>query len=333
MDLTLPHDWKARPHQRNFFRYMERGGKRYVGVWHRRAGKDTAAVNWAAMAAIQRVGTYWHMLPTLRQARLAIWDGLGKDGRRLIDQAFPEPLRSAIRNDEMKIQLVNGSIWQLCGSDNYNSLVGSNPIGVVFSEWSLTDPRAWDFVRPILAENGGWAIFIYTPRGRNHGYTQLEIARSNPSWMHEVLTVDDTGLLTGADINEERKSGMSEDLIQQEYYCLAPKTRVLTANLEWVEIQSLLRDPQDLIGIDEEAKDGRRKLRRAQVTRSWRTEKECIRIELENGSAVVASTEHPWLIKRPWRNRNNEKYVWTRTDQLKIGDAISHCGLDPWLRD
>ncbi len=219
MEITLPNEWQARPHQRNFFRYMEGGGKRYVGVWHRRAGKDTAAVNWAAMAAMRRVGTYWHMLPTLRQARLAIWDGIGKDGRRLIDQAFPQPLRAAIRNDEMKIQLANGSVWQLCGSDNYNSLVGSNPVGVVFSEWSLTDPRAWDFVRPILAENGGWAIFIYTPRGRNHGHTQLEVARANPSWMHEVLTVDDTKLLSAADINEERKSGMSEDLIQQEYYC------------------------------------------------------------------------------------------------------------------
>ena len=29
----------------------------------------------------------------------------------------------------MKIELLNGSIWQCVGSDNYNSLVGANPVG------------------------------------------------------------------------------------------------------------------------------------------------------------------------------------------------------------
>ena len=224
--IQLPNNWIAKPHQRGFFRYMEGGGTRYVGVWHRRAGKDASAINWTATAAMQRVGTYWHMLPTLRQARLAVWDGINRDGARIIDQAWPTELRANVRNDEMKIQLVNGSVWQLCGSDNYNSLVGSNPVGVVFSEWSLTDPLAWDFVRPILRENGGWAIFIYTPRGRNHGHTLLETARANPSWCSEVLTVKDTGVVSLADIDEERRSGMSEELIQQEYMCSfeAPNT-------------------------------------------------------------------------------------------------------------
>ena len=30
------------------------------------------------------------------------------------------------------------------------------PIGVVFSEWALIKPEAWDFIRPILAENRAW---------------------------------------------------------------------------------------------------------------------------------------------------------------------------------
>ncbi len=224
--ITLPNDWTARPHQRGFFRYMEGGGKRYVGVWHRRAGKDASALNWTAQAALQRVGTYWHMLPTLRQARLAVWDGINGAGQKIIEQVWPAPLIEGLRNDEMKIQLVNGSVWQLCGSDNYNSLVGSNPVGVVFSEWSLTDPRAWDFVRPILRENGGWAIFIYTPRGRNHGWELLQTARSNSDWFSEVLTVEDTGIVSPSQIDEERRSGMSEELIQQEYNCSfeAPNT-------------------------------------------------------------------------------------------------------------
>ena len=226
MSVALPNEWSAKPHQRGFFRYMEGGGKRYVGVWHRRAGKDTSAENWTAIAAMQRVGTYWHMLPTQAQARKAVWDGINRDGTRIIDQVWPGELRAKIRNDEMKIELVNGSIWQCVGSDNYNSLVGTNPLGVVFSEWSLTDPRAWDYVRPILAENGGWAVFIFTPRGKNHGWDILEVARQNADWMHEVLTVEDTGMVSRTVIDMERRSGMSEEMVQQEFFCSfeAPNT-------------------------------------------------------------------------------------------------------------
>jgi hypothetical protein len=159
------------------------------------------------------------MLPEAEQARKAIWNGIDREKRRIIDQAFPPELRKGKSEQEMRIEARNGSIWQLCGSDNYNSLVGSNPVGVVFSEWSLSKPSAWDYIRPILAENGGWAMFVFTPRGRNHAMRTLEIARSNPTWFAQVLTVDDTSALTPAIIQEERDSGMDEDMIQQEYFC------------------------------------------------------------------------------------------------------------------
>src|SRR6185312_10723771 len=142
MRVVLPNQWSPKPHQCGVLRYLEGGGKRAVCVWHRRAGKDSTVLNWTAVASMQRVGTYWHMLPTLRQARLVVWDGINGEGQRIVDQVWPEALRSKIRHDEMKIELVNGAVWQLVGSDNYDSLVGSNPVGVVFSEWSLTDPCA-----------------------------------------------------------------------------------------------------------------------------------------------------------------------------------------------
>ncbi|MDE2105366.1 MAG: hypothetical protein KGL39_49525 [Patescibacteria group bacterium] len=226
VNVSIPNAWTPRTHQRGVLKYLTNGGKRAVCVWHRRGGKDATAINWTAISAMQRVGTYWHMLPTLRQARLTVWDGINGEGKRIIDQAWPEPLRKKVRHDDMKIELVNGSIWQLVGSDNYDSLVGSNPVGVVFSEWSLTDPRAWDFVRPILAQNGGWAIFIYTPRGKNHGWDILELAREQPDWYSEVLGVDKTGIISDTVIEMERRSGMSRELIAQEYYCSfeAPNT-------------------------------------------------------------------------------------------------------------
>ena len=198
---------------------MEAGGTRAVAVWHRRAGKDSTAINLTAAKAHDRVGTYWHMLPENTQARKVIWDGIDREGRRIIDQAFPPEIRASTNSQDMKINLLCGSTWQCVGSDNYNSLMGANPVGVVFSEYSIAKPQAWDFIRPILAENGGWALFIFTSRGRNHGYDLFTMARENPSWLAEILTVDDTGIIGPEVIQEERDSGMPDEMINQEYYC------------------------------------------------------------------------------------------------------------------
>jgi hypothetical protein len=222
MEVRIPNSWDPREYQVPFF---EAGKKRAVLVYHRRAGKDSMSLNYTAIQAFDRVGNYWHMLPKITQARKAIWNGIDRDGRRIIDQVFPKEVRKRTNGQEMIIELANGSTWQLCGSDNYDSLVGSNPVGVVFSEWSLCDPNAWNYIRPMLAENGGWALFIYTPRGKNHGYTLYQMAKKNPDWFCEMLTVNDTKRPDGTPvigpeiIAEERAEGMDEALVQQEYFC------------------------------------------------------------------------------------------------------------------
>lgn len=223
--VDLPYDWEPRPHQRRLWAFLENTletgatGTRAVAVWHRRAGKDAVAVNFAACAAHERKGNYWHMLPTARQGRKVIWEGIDGQGRRLIDQAFPPFLRTGKSEEDMLIRLRHGSTWQVVGSDNFDSLVGANPVGVVFSEWALADPRAWDYIRPILAENGGWALFIYTARGRNHGASLFDMAKKTEGWFAEKLTVEDTGAIAPEIIAIERRSGMSDEMIRQEYYC------------------------------------------------------------------------------------------------------------------
>jgi len=220
MEITLPNRWQPRHYQQRLWRYLESGGKRAVAVWHRRAGKDEVCLHWAACAAMQRVGNYWHMLPEASQARKAIWDAINPHtGKRRIDEAFPPSIRVGQRDDDMRIKLINGSSWQIVGSDNFNSLVGSPPTGLVFSEYSLTNPAAWDYLRPILAENGGWCIFMMTPRGRNHAWKLYELARSRPDWFAELLTVEETKAIGPDIIADERASGMSEDMMAQEYYC------------------------------------------------------------------------------------------------------------------
>lgn len=219
IEVRIPNNWRPRDYQKPLWRALQSGCHRAVAIWHRRAGKDTTALNWTATQACTVPGVYWHMLPTQKQAKRVVWDGINKNGERIIDQVFPRQIRKSVNKTEMKIETVTGSIWQLCGSDNYNSLVGGNPRGVVFSEWPLTDPAAWDFIRPILAENGGWAIFIYTPRGHNHGWDLYEMAIRNKDWFCQLLTVGDTGAISGKVINEEKEAGMSDDMVNQEFFC------------------------------------------------------------------------------------------------------------------
>lgn len=194
MRIRLPaNGWIPRGYQRPLWDYLETGGKYAVAVWHRRAGKDEIALHRTAIAAHERVGNYWHMLPEYKQARKAIWDAINPHtGKRRIDECFPPELRKSTNQTEMKIEFRNGSIWQVVGSDNFNALVGSPPVGIVYSEWSVANPMAHAYLSPILAENNGWALFIYTARGYNHGHSTYEGAKSTRSGFAELLTVDQT---------------------------------------------------------------------------------------------------------------------------------------------
>lgn len=219
-----PWDWQPRPYQRSPIEAFERGITRQFHAWHRRAGKDSTALNLSAVGSWRRPGTYWHLFPQQTQARKAIWNGLDNDGRKFIDQAFPLRARKKTRDQEMLIELTNGSTWQMAGSDNYDSLVGSNVRGVVLSEWALCDPRAWPYILPILRENGGWAIFITTFRGKNHAWRMYQSVKDLPDWHCTHLTVEQTcradgrRIITPEDIAADRREGMDEATIRSEYY-------------------------------------------------------------------------------------------------------------------
>jgi phage terminase large subunit len=218
-DIVIDGGMTPRHYQSGYMAAMDGGCKFAVWVMHRRGGKDRTAIAQTCKMAFKRPGLYWHCLPTLKQGRKVVWDNITSEGKNLIKQTFPDILVKRKLEDEMKVELVNGSIVQIVGADNFNALVGASPVHVTFSEWSLTDPRAYDFVRPILRENNGSVSFIYTPRGYNHGHTTLEIARKLPGAFVAVMSIRDTGVLTDADMQMERAQGMAEELIQQEFYC------------------------------------------------------------------------------------------------------------------
>lgn len=224
--VRVPNNWTPRAYQRPVWEYLEAGGKRAVIRWHRRAGKDDVCLHWTMVAAIQRPANYWHLLPEYAQARKALWEAINPHtGKRRIDEAFPRELRKKTREDEMFIEFANGSTWRLVGSDRYDSLVGAPPAGLVFSEYALANPSAWDYLRPMLAENGGWAVFNSTVRGRNHFWKLGDFAKSDPAWFFQQVNADQSGVFTAEQLDAERRELVAlygedegEAKYRQEYF-------------------------------------------------------------------------------------------------------------------
>jgi len=222
------HTFTVRWYQRPFHETLVTGAKkRLIEIAHRRWGKDEIVLNGFRELSKKRVGTYWHCFPEYAQARKAIWNGVnGHTGKRRIDEAFPPEIRKRINDNDMFIETVWGSTWQLLGSDRYDATVGSGPIGIAYSEWALCNPAAWAYHKPMIEESDGTAAFITTPRGNNHAKTMYDRAKTNPLWFAELSRIQDTGALTEAQLAEslaEYQDIYGRDLglamFEQEYYC------------------------------------------------------------------------------------------------------------------
>lgn len=225
--IELPNDFTPRPYQERIMRYFDNGGKRAVWIVHRRGGKDLTMLHQVCKMAHTRLGVYWTVFPSFAQARKALWEGFTKDGKRIMENVFPgftDPKRRGSivkRKDEnqMMVELKCGSVWRLIGSDRIE-LVGAGPVGLVFSEYALANPKAWNMIRPMLRENEGWAAFVTTPRGRNHAKALFDVAMKDPAWFCELQTLYDTKAYDPElTMDEERRAGMPEALIKQEYLC------------------------------------------------------------------------------------------------------------------
>lgn len=192
--------------------------KRVLAILPRRAGKDITAFNLCIRQCLRKVCVVYYIFPTYSQGKKVIWDSITNTGDRVLDY-IPDELVESKNGQEMKIRFKNGSLLQIVGSDNFDSLMGTNPQLCVFSEYALQDPRAYQYIRPILTANDGIALFISTPRGKNHLYELYNIAKQHPDWFCYKLTVEDTLHIPLYEIEKEKSEGlMSEDLIMQEYY-------------------------------------------------------------------------------------------------------------------
>lgn len=288
----------------------EKGYKRVVAILPRRAGKDMVAFYLCIRHCLRKVSVVYYIFPTYAQAKKVIWDSITNDGKRILDM-IPENWIESKNSQEMKIRFKNGSLLQLVGSDNYDGLVGTNPQGVVFSEYALQDPRAYQFIRPILTANDGWALFISTPRGKNHLWELYQIAMNSDEWFGYRLTVEDTQHIPLEEIEREKADGlMSEDLIMQEYYCFPADQNVLTYS-GMVPISEIKSD--DLVI----SHTGRTRRVLGIIERDY--EGDLIEIKsYGSGELIRCTPDHPLRTY----NINTQSYLWKKAQYLSVDDLL-----------
>ena len=225
--LSLPaYDWAPREYQRQAWLAMLNPKiRKVVLAWARRHGKDECALHASCIRAMQRVGTYFYCLPEYAQARKVIWEGINPHtGRPRWRDVFPNEIIKNVNNQTMQIQLVNGSVFQLVGSDSKDSLMGTSPVGIVFSEAAIADPVTVAFFQPMLLENGGWSFHVSSVRGKNHFYKEFLAAQDREDAFSSHISAYDTDVFSLEDLEATKKEYiikygklLGEALFNQEY--------------------------------------------------------------------------------------------------------------------
>ena len=205
-----------------FVPFHARGQRWACIVAHRRAGKTVACINELIRGALtcpRPEPRFAYVAPYLAQAKDVAWGYV---------RQYTAPLPGVEYNEaELRADLPNRGRVRLYGADNYDRLRGSYFDGIVLDEYGDMDPRAWpEVVRPALSDRQGSAVFIGTPRGRNHFYDlwagdsagQVAGALHDPDWYPLMLKASVTGILPPAELESARKA-MSAEQYAQEYEC------------------------------------------------------------------------------------------------------------------
>jgi len=204
---------KYKPHKHQ--QKLHNDKHRYlVVVAGRRFGKSVFARNHVILNAIYNPGLYWIINPTYRQGKAIHWLDLKKE--------IPHELVLSKNEQELSVQLKNGSRIEIKGADNEDALRGVGLKGVVMDEAADQKPHVWEeIIRPTLVDSKGWGVFIGTPKGFNWFYELYKKGKRGDSnrdldWKSYQFTSYDNPFLEKKEIDKAREE-TDEDTFAQEY--------------------------------------------------------------------------------------------------------------------
>jgi hypothetical protein len=152
----------------------------------------------------------WYMAPTFRAARDIAWD--------MLTQQIPPQYIAKTNETMLSINLKNGSTISLKGAEKHDNLRGRSLDFVVLDEFADMRPEAWfEVIRPSLSDRQGGALFIGTPKGRNHFYDLYgKGVDRDDGWRSYQYTTIEGGNVAPTEI-ESAKADLDERTFQQEY--------------------------------------------------------------------------------------------------------------------
>jgi hypothetical protein len=155
-----------------------------------------------------------------------------------------------VRESELSVELFNGAKIALYGADNPDALRGLYFDGVILDEYGDCRPSLWaEVVLPTLADRKGWAVFIGTPKGKNHFYEVRERAKREDNWFYLEIKASTSGILPQEEL-DEMKAQMSEAQYEQELECSFEAAVIGTyyshmiAIMEERHLRGDIKDPQ-----------------------------------------------------------------------------------------
>jgi hypothetical protein len=182
-----------------------------VIVAGRRFGKtflSTAEILSRALTAKDQ--NVWYVAPTYKAAKEIAWE-------MLIEQ-IPSEYIAKTNESSLTIYLLNGSTISLKGAEKPDNLRGRSLDFVVLDEFADMKPQAWyEVIRPSLSDKMGSAVFIGTPKGRNHFYDLwAKGVDDDDGWSSHQYTTVEGGNVPPSEI-ESAKADLDERTFQQEY--------------------------------------------------------------------------------------------------------------------
>ena len=182
-------------------------------VVHRRGGKTVACINELLTRAAytpKKNARFAYIAPYYRQAKDVAWQYLKEFGEGVIVK---------VRESELRVELFNGAWITLYGADNPDALRGLYLDGVILDEYGDSRPSLWGtVVLPTLADRKGWAVFIGTPKGKNHFWEVHKRSQAEDGWYSLTLKASESGIIDPEELGE-MKAQMSPEEYQQEMEC------------------------------------------------------------------------------------------------------------------
>ena len=209
MELTLPYHPRTQ-----FIPFHQRSTRFAAMVCHRRAGKTVSCIGelvTRGMYTKKKRAEYAYVGPFRSQAKKIAWAYL---------KEFTEGLRKGPpRESDLSVTLHTGATITIYGADNPDSIRGLFFDGIVLDEYGDMRPSIWgEVVLPTLLDRKGWAIFIGTPKGKNHFYQMIQRAKTEGNWYELTLKASESNLLDAESLKLARAE-MTDAQYQQEMEC------------------------------------------------------------------------------------------------------------------